>query len=218
MDPLPGMLEPKGSFDAWMMVNGAYLGGGFLGLIALVILSIAILSFLEIRLSRRVDSRMEFYAQTVGEVLKSKLIEGRSRHGTRYYVPVIEYQYQVDGKTYKSHRIYPAEFGESVDKAWGEQLVANFPVGLHFMVYFDPERPRDCVVIRDPSMVKRSVTGHLVMGILMVITAVWIIWAVFTKILPEAGKPLPQDWYGENVQVESPWTMEPVPQILQPSP
>jgi len=187
MSDLPGPLEPQGSFDNWMMVNGMYVFAGFLTLFGAGVFMGGILSIQDALRAKWVAKNMYAFPSVIGEVLASSLSYTITKGGSKLYCPSIEYSYVVNGKSYRSVNILPGEFCQSYDEAWARGWVTDYPVGRHMEVYYNPKKPEICVVEREGAHVQMEVAGNIALGIFLIVMALGILWAVFFKILPEGG-------------------------------
>jgi len=111
------------------------------------------------------------WTSTMGTVLLSTIQYRRSNNGTSAY-PVVQYSYEVLGRTYQGNKIMP---GPEVGGSGTHKIVARYPMGAQVMVYYDPNAPSNSVLERDmPGYVKwlwiAIVLGDLFMcGIAIVI-------------------------------------------------
>ncbi len=66
---------------------------------------------------------------------------------SRYY-PEVEYEYTVDGHTYRSKRIRfgGLPFVYSTDRGEIEAWLAEYPVGKKVQVYYNPQHPSEAVL------------------------------------------------------------------------
>lgn len=82
--------------------------------------------------------------RTEGTIVESRVEEqGGSEGGTR---STVRYEYEVEGRTYRSDRVYPASRGamEATPNLYhtgGWAAAAAFPQGARTTVYFDPTSP-----------------------------------------------------------------------------
>ncbi|WP_281492150.1 DUF3137 domain-containing protein [Desulfosarcina cetonica] len=67
--------------------------------------------------------------------------EGANKKKTVKEYPKVTYQYLIDGKTYKSGKISFSSTGNA------KQVVARYPVGKSVPVYYNPEKPKQAVLI-----------------------------------------------------------------------
>ena len=80
-----------------------------------------------------------------GEVEKRTQKPRKSR--SLRYTPRIDYQYQVDGKTFSSSGIRFSDTSYN-NRLRAEQVLAKHPVGSDVIVYFDPSHPKRSVLLR----------------------------------------------------------------------
>jgi hypothetical protein len=116
------------------------------------------------------------YLETEGLVLESRLKE---THGsdTPSYRPIVIYQYDVDGKTYRGDRVM---FGVR-DVSWphddAEAVRRNYPEGERIRVHYDPGHPGQSVL--DTDVVGRyahwafGMSGFVTGGVIMLVSLVW---------------------------------------------
>ncbi|MDX5373060.1 MAG: DUF3592 domain-containing protein [Pseudomonadaceae bacterium] len=64
---------------------------------------------------------------------------------TRVHLPRIEYQYEVDGRRYRSRQFsyFGAAYGSDAE---ARQVIARYPVGSVQTAYFDPRDPAQAVL------------------------------------------------------------------------
>ncbi|BBO84188.1 hypothetical protein DSCO28_47540 [Desulfosarcina ovata subsp. sediminis] len=67
--------------------------------------------------------------------------EGANKKKTVKEYPNVTYQYLIDGKTYKSGKLSFSSTGNA------KQVVARYPVGKRVPVYYNPEKPKQAVLI-----------------------------------------------------------------------
>lgn len=128
-----------------------------LGLIALVVLLGAVRGWLAASASRA-------WPSVSGRVLNSSLIRTprRGTSGGGSYIPMIVYEYQVDGRVYRSQRY---SFGTQIGTGFtgiASRVVNQYPEGSAVEVYYNPDNPSEAVL-------KRSAGGSW--GTLLVVAA-----------------------------------------------
>lgn len=65
------------------------------------------------------------------------------------YMPVISYEYEVDGQIYESDTVLTVPFhGE---KEWAEDILAQFPIGSVQQAYYNPASPEQTYLIESTS-------------------------------------------------------------------
>lgn len=73
-----------------------------------------------------------------GRVTASYIHESRSSKGQTMYRPVVQYSYEVLGKSYSSERV---RFGGAVSTSWrspADRTVGAYPAGQPCRVFYDP--------------------------------------------------------------------------------
>lgn len=82
--------------------------------------------------SRRGTSRAENWPSTTGTVTESVV-------GTERERPVLEYEYEVDGQSYRNDSVWVS--GQSASYQRLRSLVESSPPGTEVTVYYDPDSP-----------------------------------------------------------------------------
>ncbi len=108
------------------------------------------------------------WPQTMGAILKAEVVEETDNDSVEYRVRV-EYEYSVDGQRRIGRRI---EFGKSAyaRKKNAQAQLERYPVGTSVMVFFDPEKPEDAVLLRKSSWG----TMYIVLGLAFAIFSIAI--------------------------------------------
>jgi len=113
-------------------------------IIALIFIVLALRNSRKANLSRN-------WPETTGKIIASGIDPRRSHtsggYSTSYY-PVVQYQYQVEGRTYLSNRI---TFGGEIGYGWtnmAQKQVDNYPPGANVAVFYDPNDPATAVLER----------------------------------------------------------------------
>ena len=120
------------------------------GAICATVVPIAVFVGLAIFLYRRSKMRdaarqsAQSWVNTMGVVTMSTLQIRRSGNNSRSEVPVVGYQYQVNGQTYTGGTIRAGEQYFNF-RVWGEarKVVERYPVGAQVMVYYNPANPAE---------------------------------------------------------------------------
>ena len=88
------------------------------------------------------------WSSTMGVVITSTVQVKRS-YKSRSEIPVVVYQYQVDGKPYTGQVVKAGEQFFSV-RIYGDaqKTVARYPVGAQVMVYYNPANPAESALER----------------------------------------------------------------------
>jgi len=132
------------------------LGGllGILGGVCATVLPILVLVALGIFLYRRSKMKdaakqaAQDWSSTMGTVLASTIqIKRTSR--SRSEIPVVVYQYQVNGKSYQSQTIKAGEQFFNVRLMGDAQkTIERYPVRAQVMVYYNPANPAESALER----------------------------------------------------------------------
>lgn len=69
----------------------------------------------------------------------------RTSGSTRVYQPHILYEYEVNGRTYRSHK-YSYTFGVYGSAEEAQAVIDRYPVGSEQTVYFNPDEPATAVL------------------------------------------------------------------------
>lgn len=105
----------------------------------------AFLVALAIRNARR-GSASRRWPQVQGRVLRSFVLVQTDSEGGRSTKPQVEYEYVVEGATYRGTRLRYGQTGSWSQKQ-AERVIAPFQAGASVPVFFDPLKPRDAVLI-----------------------------------------------------------------------
>lgn len=132
------------------------LGGllSILGAVCLAVAPIAVLVLFGIFIYRRSKMRdvakqsAQDWSSTMGVVITSTIQVKRS-YKSRSEIPVVVYQYQVNGKPYTGQVVKAGEQYFSV-RLYGDaqKTIARYPVGAQVMVYYNPENPQESALER----------------------------------------------------------------------
>ncbi len=88
-----------------------------------------------------------FFKKTEGVIVKSQVKKVENQISYDYYYPLIEYEYSVNGKKYKSDRIFLSKL-ES-DYSTVKKIVDKFPVGKKITIYYNPFNPEEAILKRN---------------------------------------------------------------------
>ena len=61
------------------------------------------------------------------------------------FVPVVRYEYRVEGRAYTSSRINFSVV-QGISEDWARGITGRYPVGQEVVVYYDPQKPSDAVL------------------------------------------------------------------------
>ncbi len=84
---------------------------------------------------------------------------------TARYVPVIAYEYAVDGTAYQAARL---RFGDAskAKLADAEKVVEHFPVGAGIEIRYNPQDPQDATIEVDPDRLELRLIGGIALAVL----------------------------------------------------
>ncbi len=132
------------------------LGGllGILGGICATVVPLLVLIALGVFLYRRSKMRdvtkqaAQTWTSTMGVVMTSTIQVKRS-YKSRSEIPVVVYQYHVDGKPYVGKTVKAGEQYFSVRLySDAQKTIARYPVGAEVMVYYNPANPAESALER----------------------------------------------------------------------
>ena len=125
-----------------------------------------ILFLLDFRLLYK-SLQSENWSQTDGIITKSELYKYGGGDSSVTYEPLVEYQYEVDGKIYKSKRLYfGSSIGSSFKKRRSQKYVNKFPTDTKITVYYNELNIKQSVI---ETGIHSEILGLFVTGILMCI-------------------------------------------------
>lgn len=112
---------------------------------------IALFLFVWAMRGRRKAMAARNWPTTMGRVLSAEVETRRSHsseggYSTAYY-PNVLYEYQVDGRPYRSNQFYVAMPVGLGNYAKVHQQVINYPVGSMVEVYYNPEDPSQAALV-----------------------------------------------------------------------
>ncbi len=88
-----------------------------------------------------------FYKKTTGKIIKSQVKKVENQISYEAYYPDIEYEYIVNGKRYKSSKIFLTNI-ES-DYKTIKKLVEKYPEGKEIDIYYNPFKPEESILKRN---------------------------------------------------------------------
>jgi len=165
MTSLPELQEPSGHFTQGRLCHSpkennmeifSLLMGliGVFGGICATVLPIIILVGLGIFLYRRsqqgsaAKQAAQSWSSTMGTVLMSTIQIKRTGR-SRSEVPVVVYQYQVNGQVHQGQTIKAGEqFFNVRVMGQAQATIARYPVGAQVMVYYNPTNPAESALER----------------------------------------------------------------------
>jgi len=87
------------------------------------------------------------WSQTEGIITKSELYKSGGGDSSVSYEPLVEYQYEVDGKLYKSKRLYfGSSIGSSFKKRKSQKYVNKFTTNTKTTVYYNQLNTKQSVL------------------------------------------------------------------------
>ena len=126
------------------------VAGGLCAIVVPILIFVALGIFLYRRSQQSSAARLavQSWQSVMGTVLASSV---QTRHTGRSYstFPVVVYQYEVNGKTFRSQTIKAGEQFFNVRVMGDAQATAaRYPVGAQVMVYYNPANPAESALER----------------------------------------------------------------------
>ena len=119
------------------------------------------------------NNRSRSWPTTTGKVISSKITRSIDIDTGTDYFPRVQYEYQVDNKTYRSKNVsFVGSFGSG--KKAAEDRVKQYPVGQEVTVYYHPNKPKKATLEPGASN-DAAVFAIAVTGVLIIIC--WLAWA-----------------------------------------
>ena len=126
------------------------IGGAICAIVLPIVILVAFGYFMYRRSKMRDTAKQaaQDWSSTMGVVITSTVQVKRS-YKSRSEIPVVIYQYQVDGKPYTGQVIKAGEQFFSV-RIYGDaqKTIARYPVGAQVMVHYNPENPQESALER----------------------------------------------------------------------
>jgi hypothetical protein len=91
--------------------------------------------------------RIFFYRKTTGTIVKSQVKKVENQISYEAYYPLVEYEYQVNGKTYRSNRIFLTNLESDYNTI--KKIVDKYPEGKKIDIYYNPFKPEDSLLKRN---------------------------------------------------------------------
>jgi len=141
-------------------------GGGF----ALFFGALGVLLIvLNIRSKKKSEASQGWPATTAkilkSEVRKERGMEDEDGSANYYFVPHIEYEYEVGGSVYKGKKFSFGSHPSFSQQAKAHTYLAQYPLEASVNVYYDPANPQEAVLER----IARSSKLGMIMGIVMLV-------------------------------------------------
>ena len=92
-------------------------------------------------------SASKSWPQTPGTIQRSFVLVEKDSDGGNSYTPKVEYDYTVEGTVYQGSRLRHGPTGSS-SRAYADRAVALFAPGTKVLVFFNPQRPADAVLVQ----------------------------------------------------------------------
>lgn len=131
--------------------------GGLLGILGglcativpiLVMVGLGIYIYRNNQKSKAVKEASQAWPGTMGTVLMSS-VQIRRTGRSRSEIPVVVYQYQVNGQAYQGQTIKAGEqFFNIRIIGQAQETVRRYPVGAQVMVYYNPSNPAESALER----------------------------------------------------------------------
>jgi hypothetical protein len=102
------------------------------------------------------------WQQSNGIIYRSTMIETTRVGDQPLYQPDVSYRYQFRGETFDGVNLYRTDIPFNPERELGREL-DNFPVGSIQLVYINPERPSESVLVQ-------GVQTQFVVGLLFALT------------------------------------------------
>lgn len=146
---------------------GLALSGTVL-VIGLVVLAVGTYSY--VTDSASLDGRVE----VTGAVTETGVEQVEGSRGRDAYVPTVTFQYQFEGATYTSDKIYPGESQPRYsNRATAESRVPDVTAGDTVTAYVDPDAPGEAYLRETRS---GQATGALLLGFCITLLGGWRMW------------------------------------------
>lgn len=125
--------------------------GGAICATVLPIVVLAAVGYFIYRRSKMRDAAKQAaqdWSSTMGVVITST-VQVKRGYKSRSEIPVVVYQYQVDGKPYTGQVIKAGEQFFSI-RIYGDaqKTIARYPVGAQVMVHYNPANPQESALER----------------------------------------------------------------------
>jgi hypothetical protein len=91
------------------------------------------------------------WPSVTGVIAESRLISkrmGRKFRGGSVFVPVIKYDYEADGRSYRGSKIYFMQGYSNIYRN-GQKYIDRYPEGCSVKVYYNPKDPQTAVLEND---------------------------------------------------------------------
>lgn len=89
------------------------------------------------------------YVPVQAIVVSSKVRSFTGSKGQVYYVPDVQYEYEVSGRKYQSDRYLPLPLSDN--RSWAQSVVDEYPSRKAIQAYCDPNDPAQAILVRQYS-------------------------------------------------------------------
>lgn len=112
-----------------------------------------------------------------GNIVKSEVcFEEKARI---QYFPCVSYVFELDGKQYRSNKIWLHPWRE--DREFAVATIASYPVGAEVSVFFNPSNPYEAILVKGP---QHYLFLFFILSLMLVIVGVWLIFYSINKQPP----------------------------------
>lgn len=126
------------------------IGGAICATVLPIVILVAVGYFIYRRSKMRDTAKQaaQDWSSTMGVVITS-MVQVKRSYKNRSEIPVVVYQYQVNGKPYTGQVIKAGEQYFSV-RLYGDaqKTIARYPVGAQVMVHYNPANPQESALER----------------------------------------------------------------------
>jgi Protein of unknown function (DUF3592) len=126
------------------------IGGGVCAFVLPILILVGVGVFLYRRSKMRDTAKhaAQSWSNTLGTVISST-IQVKRTSNSRSEIPVVVYQYQVNGNAYTGQTIKAGEqFFNFRLMGDAQKAIARYPVGAQVMVYYNPANPAESALER----------------------------------------------------------------------
>lgn len=98
------------------------------------------------------------------KVLSSAATKQKGSHGDVYYTVSIAYEYEINGKSYKSDQLAP--LSHSGSERWANAIVSHYTAGQWCDAFYNPSNPQDAILLRSYSVTpyNEMIMGAFLLG------------------------------------------------------
>jgi hypothetical protein len=104
-----------------------------------------------------------------GNIVKSEVcFDEQARN---QYFPCVSYEFELDGKQYRSNNIWLYPWRE--DKEFAAITIASYPVGAEVTVFLNPSNPHEAILVKSS---QHYLFLFFILSLMLVIVGVWLIF------------------------------------------